>query len=356
MKLFANILLGFLFMTNIIFPQYQQKKLEVDSLLSAYNNPDTPGAALMVIKNGNILYEHGYGLANLEEKIPVETNTNFRLASVTKEFTATAIMILINRGKLNLKDNLKDIFPAFPAYGRKITIKNLLNHTSGLIDYEDLISDTATIQVKDKDVLKMMMEQDSTYFDPGSQYRYCNTGYAVLAMIIEKITGQSFPEFLKENIFQPLKMDNTIAYEKGVSEVKNRAFGYSYKDSAFIRTDQSLTSAVLGDGGIYSSVEDLYKWDQELYTEKLLPKVIVQKSFTRSELNNGEKIDYGFGWHLKTFIDHQVIYHTGSTKGFRNVIYRIPDLNFTVILLTNRDEGDMENLAEKIVSIYLGNS
>lgn len=149
-------------------------------------------------------------------------------------------------------------------------------------------------------------------------------------------------------------MENTVAYEKGISEVKNRAYGYSKKDSGFIRTDQSLTSAVLGDGGIYTSIDDMYKWDQSLYTEKILPKEFIKLSFTRGTLKNGEKIDYGLGWHLKTYRGHEIVYHTGSTIGFRNIIYRIPDLNFTVLLLTNRDEGDTEKIAEEICNVYLG--
>ncbi len=355
MKILNKLSIGFLIMTSFIHPQnISDKSNLVDAILADYNQPASPGAAVMVISGGKILYSHGYGLANLEEKIPVGTNTNFRLASVTKEFTATAIMILINRGKLRFDEKLTDIFPGFPAYGEKIKITNLLDHTSGLIDYENLIPDTATIQVKDKDVLEMMMKQDSTYFEPGSKYQYSNTGYALLAMIVEKISGQHFAKFLKENIFDPLKMSNSVAYEKGISEVTNRAYGYSEKNSVFIRTDQSLTSAVLGDGGIYTSVEDMYKWDQSLYTEKILPKKLIEKSFTRGILNNGEKIDYGFGWHLKTYKNHEIVYHTGSTIGFRNVIYRIPDKKFTVILLTNRDEGESEKIAEELVDVYLG--
>lgn len=339
-------------MASTFFSKAQNKFAEVDSLLSAYTG-DVPGASLLIIHNGKKIYQQGYGKANLEEKIPVNASTNFRLASVTKEFTATAIMLLVKKGKLNFDDNLKEIFPGFPSYGRKIKITNLLNHTSGLVDYEDLIPDTATVQVKDKDILYMMMQQDSTYFEPGSKYKYSNSAYCVLAMIVEKISGLPFAEFLKENIFNPLGMENTIAYQKGISEVRNRAYGYSRKGNSFIRDDQSITSAALGDGGIYSSVNDLYKWDQSLYTEKILPKEMIQESFTRGTLNNGEKIDYGFGWHLKKFLGHEIIYHSGETRGFRNIIYRIPDMKFTVILLTNRNEGDTISLAEKIVSLYI---
>ncbi len=338
---------------NLTYSQNMGKQnAGVDSLLAPYDSAGSPGAAVMIIHKGKILYKKGYGLADRENDISVTVNTNFRLASVTKEFTATAIMLLVQRGKLSFDDNLTSIFPGFPEYGKKIKVENLLNHTSGLIAYEDLIPDTATIQVHDKDVLEMMMRQDSTYFEPGTQYRYSNTGYAVLAMIVQKISGEPFAKFLKKNIFEPLGMNNSVAYEKGISEVKNRAFGYSLEDGKWVRTDQSNTSAVLGDGGIYTSVTDMYKWDQNLYTEKILPRKYIEKSFTRGTLNNGDKIDYGYGWHLKTYKDKEVVYHTGSTIGFRNVIYRIPSEHFTVILLTNRDGGDMERIAEKIISLF----
>lgn len=352
MKKSNKIILVICVMTSTIFLQAQNKSAEVDSLLSAYSG-NVPGASLLIIHNGEKIYQQVFGIADLEEKIPVAANTNFRLASVTKEFTATAIMLLIERDKLRFNDNLTGIFPGFPSYGKKIKITNLLNHTSGLIDYEDLIPDTVTVQVQDKDILRMMMEQDSTYFEPGSEYRYSNSAYCVLAMVVEKISGESFAEFLKENIFTPLGMTNSIAYQKGISTVKNRAYGYSRKDGKFVRDDQSITSAALGDGGIYTSVNDLFKWDQSLYTGKLLPLKMIHESFTRGTLNNGKKIDYGYGWHLKKFLGHEIVYHSGETRGFRNVIYRIPDLKFTVILLSNRNEGDTIGLAEKIIPIYL---
>lgn len=325
----------------------------VDQLFSSYNGKDTPGAAVMVIKNGKPIFKKAYGLANLEDKTPVTLATNFRLASVTKQFTAMCIMRLVQSGRLGYDHNLQQIFPAFPAYGRDITIRHLLQHTSGLIAYEDLIPDTATVQVLDQDVLKMMIGQDSTYFPPGSQYRYSNSGYAVLAMIVEKISGQSFAQFLQENIFKPLGMKNTVAYEKGVSTVKYRALGYRQEGGQFIFSDQSLTSAVLGDGGIYSSVEDLLKWDQALYTEKLVKQEILTAAFTSGILRDGKSLDYGFGWRIDQVNGQRRLWHTGSTSGFRNVIQRYPEAQFTVIILTNRAEPDVHTLADKLTDLFL---
>lgn len=328
---------------------------ELDSLFSDYCTDESPGASVLVAMNGKIVFIKSYGYANLEEKIFIESKTNFRLASVTKQFTATAILILVQRELLDLKTKLTDIFTDFPEYGNKITIKHLLTHTSGLIDYEDLIPDTATIQVKDADVLRMMYGLANTYFEPGSQFKYSNTGYALLAMIIEKISGQKYSQFLKENIFQAFGMNSTVAHEEGISTVENRAYGYSRTDSGWLRKDQSLTSAVLGDGGIYSNVEDLYKWDQSLYTNRILSDELKNEAMARTSLKNGELVDYGFGWHLKTYKSNEIVYHGGSTQGFRNVIYRVPSKNFMIIILTNRNEGEPEKIADKIFDIYFNN-
>jgi len=301
----------------------------------------------MVIQHGQPILTKSYGLADLERKIPVTDSTNFRLASLTKQFTAMSIMILRERGKLDYSMNLVQIFPDFPAYGRQVTVRNLLQHTSGLIDYEDLIPNSATVQVRDCDVLRMMMAQDSTYFAPGSAFRYSNSGYAVLAMIVEKVAGQSFAAFLKKNIFLPLGMHNSVAFEEGFSTVPNRAFGYHVEGDSILFSDQSLTSAVLGDGGIYTSVIDLFKWDQALYTDKLISKEALLEAFTPA-LDN-----YGFGWWIDAYKGHRRIRHYGSTCGFRTAILRYPENEFTVIILTNRREPDVTHLAEKLTDIYL---
>ncbi len=335
MKIFLALIFTIILITGCTMSDEEK----IDKIFSDYNKPDMPGAAVMVIENGEIIFEKGYGLANVEKNLPVTEATNFRLASVTKQFTAMSILMLIDRGQLKLETTLKEIFPKFPDYGKNITIKNLLQHTSGLIDYEDLIPDTATIQVKDQDVLNLIMQTDSTYFQPGSKHQYSNTGYALLALTVEKISGKPFRDFLRDNIFQPLGMDNTIAFEKNINEVRNRAYGYTIKNNIIELTDQSITSAVLGDGGIYSSLNDLYKWDQALYTGKLTDKKYLDESWTRGITNNGIEFPYGYGWRLEKYHDIEVVYHTGSTRGFRNIIYRMPEKKFTIVILTNRDAG-----------------
>jgi len=318
----------------------------LDRLFADYNGEDVPGAAVMIIKNGEVFLMKTFGMADLAKDIPIKPVTNFRLASVSKQFTAMSIMILEERGKLNYNQILTDIFSEFPDYGQTIAIEYLLQHRAGLIDYEDLIPDTATIQVLDRDVLQMMMAQDSTYFTPGTDFRYSNSGYAVLAMIVEELTGKRYAEFLRDEIFLPLGMENSVAYEKGISSVPNRAFGYFVEPDSSAFSDQSITSAVLGDGGIYTSLEDLYKWDQALNAEKLVQKESLDRAFTPALEN------YGFGWRIDEYKGHRRVHHTGSTCGFRNVIQRFPEDGFTVVILTNRREPGVAALADKLVDRF----
>ena len=218
----------------------------LDALLADFDQPGAPGASVLVISKGKVLFSRGYGLADVERKVPCSTNTNFRLASVTKQFTAMSVLILVDRKKLGLDERLVDIFPEFRRYGRPITIRHLLTHTSGLRDYEDLIPKGTEIPVLDRDVLRLLMKQESAYFPPGSKYRYSNSAYALLALAIEARSGMTFSRFLRDNIFQPLKMSGTLAYEQGLAVVPSRAFGYSADGTGFKKTDQSLTSSVLG--------------------------------------------------------------------------------------------------------------
>jgi len=236
----------------------------------------------------------------------------------------------------------------------KLQYEHLLYHTSGLRDYFSLIPDNVTEQIHDDDVLNMMMEQTSTYFMPGSEYQYSNSGYAVLAMIVEQVSGLSFANFLSENIFIPLNMAGSIAFEEGISTVPSRAYGYSYSGDHYVMNDQSLTSAVLGDGGIYTSIDDLFKWDQGLYTNSILPQDILQEVFTSGTLSNGAETGYGFGWVLDTYRNRNRAGHTGSTRGFRNVYHRYPDEELSIVILTNRNSGSPKDVADQIADILFG--
>jgi CubicO group peptidase (beta-lactamase class C family) len=307
----------------------------------------------MVIRDGKVIFAKAYGLANLEERIACGTNTNFRLASVTKQFTAMAIMILAERKKLSLDETLTDFFPEFPPYGKSITVRQLLTHTGGLADYEDLIPKGTEIPVLDRDVLRLLMRQRQGAFPPGLKHRYSNSGYSLLALIVEARSGQTFAHFLKANIFEPLKMTQTLAYEQGASVVANRAFGYSPEGKKFKRTDQSLTSSVLGDGGIYSSVADLYHWDQALYTEKLVSQKMLRLAFTPATDTEYPNTGYGFGWFVGAYHGLKELWHSGNSIGFSTRIARFPGKRFTVIILTNRTDAKLAELPHRIVDLCL---
>lgn len=324
----------------------------VDNLFQKFSGP-VPGAAVLVIKEGKPVLAKAYGLADLDKKIPGSTNTNFRLASVTKQFTAMSILILAERGQLSLDDAITKFFPEFPAYGKQITVRHLLTHTSGLIDYEDVIPPGTTIPVIDRDVLLLLLDQTKTYFPPGTEFRYSNSAYALLTLIVESVSGKKFSTFLKENIFTPLGMKDSLAYERGVSIVPHRALGYGQKGDGFEFSDQSLTSAVLGDGGVYSSVNDLLKWDQALYSEKLVSKKMLADAFTiHSSKSDFKESGYGYGWYIGAHRGVKEIWHYGSTCGFSTKIERFPDKQLTVIVLTNRRDADINETMKKVIDLY----
>jgi len=270
---------------------------------------------------------------------------------------------------LRYEESLTDIFPEFPAYGKQITVRNLLNHTGGLPDYEDLMDAlektkgkvwSAEKQIKDAEVLELLEKESHGKFAPGTKWEYSNSGYVVLGLVVAKVSGKSFGEFLSERIFIPLKMDHTLVFENGKNQVANRAYGHSKKDGAFAETDQSSTSATQGDGGIYSNLEDLSKWDDALRNHTLLSETDFLPTITPSDLPPGAKARlaadvpnslrdhataYGFGWFLNLRDPHPLMWHYGDTMGFKSAILRYTRDNVTVILLCNRTDLDQGKLA-----------
>ncbi len=325
----------------------------LDAILEPYIRPDAPGLSVMVIKDGKAVYKRAGGMADLEARIPITTQTNFRLASISKQFTAMAILILIERGKLSLESKLHDFFPQFPTYGRDITVRQLLNHTAGLPDYADHIPAGQTAQLTDRDVLRILESQTECDFPAGSKFAYSNSNYVVLGLIVEQVSDVPLARFSAENIFQPLGMSNTVAHVAGTSTVTNRAYGYTPAEKTFQRTDQSLTSATLGDGGIYSSVEDMYRWDQALYTTKPVGADLITLAFSPGEHGIGKSSGYGFGWFIEDQHGVRKVWHGGGTVGFRNQIVRFPNQKLTVIVLMNRSDGNPEVIANKIARSYL---
>jgi len=297
---------------------------------------------------------------------PIDGRTAFRLASVTKAFTATAVMMLVRDGKLRYESSLTDIFPDFPEYGRGITVRHLLNHTSGLPDYEDLMppADPSVpveeTQIDDAGVLDLLKAQKAGWFVPGALWRYSNSGYVLLGLIVAKVSGRSFPTFLRERIFAPLKMDNTVALVRGRTRVSDRAFGYTKEDGRWRFTDQSPTSATLGDGGVYSSLYDLTLWDEALRRHLLLSEADMAPALIPVRIRgkgptgpDGEPADYGYGWFLNGWQGHPRMWHYGETVGFRTAIQRFTADGFTVIVLANRSDVDATGTALKVAGFYL---
>jgi CubicO group peptidase (beta-lactamase class C family) len=325
----------------------------VDSLFADYAVPGAPGASVVVVKDGRVVLRRAFGLANLEPRTAATPRTDYRLASVTKQFTAMAIMILAEQHRLSYDDPVSRYLPGLPAHARGVTIRHLLNHTGGIWDYEDFVPDSQTYQVKDADVLRLVGRADSLYFPPGSAYRYSNTGYSLLALVVEQVSGMPFARFLKRRIFVPTGMLNSVAYQEGLSTVPHRAYGFTPEGTRFRPTDQSNTSAVLGDGGIYTSVDDLVQWHLALERHHLVRPATQQLALTPGTLTNGTATTYGFGW----FVDHDAhglhLWHHGETRGFTNAIVRYPDQRLMVAVLTNRNGGAPWDIAQRIAEIYL---
>jgi CubicO group peptidase (beta-lactamase class C family) len=358
---------------------------KIEAIFAPLSDTRSPGVAVLVRRGGRTVFERGYGVRDLHSLAAIDPETNFRLASCTKQFTAMAIMLLVHDGKLKYEQNLAEIFPEFPSYGSTITINGLLHHISGIPDYETLMEQeeksggrkwTEENQIHDADVLALLEKERLPLFPPGTKWAYSNSGYVVLGLIVAKVSGKSFGDFLQERIFAPLKMDQTVAYERGKNEVANRAFGNSRDGGAWKQTDQSSTSATLGDGGVYSSLRDLAKWDEALAKNTLLSETEMRAALTPAALVGGAKtvwpadqdraagtpVAYGFGWFLDPYRGHARMWHYGESMGFHTYIERFgasasetgrPDQSaLSIIVLCNRTDLDPETLAAKIADLY----
>jgi CubicO group peptidase (beta-lactamase class C family) len=279
-------------------------------------------------------------------------------------------MLLVHDGKLRYDQRITDVLPDFPEYGRAITVRHLLTHTAGLPDYEELMgpSWTAVHQIQDENVLSLLKQQTTPKFAAGTKWAYSNSAYVLLGLMVAKVSGEPFERFLHARIFAPLHMTDTLAFVAGGNNVPNRAFGHTKQASGFIETDQSSTSATLGDGGVYSNLEDLAKWDAALEAHTLLGEEEMRAAVSpvrlndRSQpswpaspgednLNPGRPVSYGFGWFLDPYQGHARMWHAGSTIGFRTVIERFTGEKLTVVILCNRTDLDPSELALRVVDV-----
>lgn len=317
----------------------------IKNILSKYSNDSY---ALAIVKNNEIVYQKISGYADINNDILILEKTNFRLASVSKQFMAVAIMFLVQESKLSLENTLSDFFDGFSGEVSKISIHNLLCHNSGLKQYEDLISSDIEY-VYDNDVLDILKNEPELLFSIGGKYDYNNGAYCLLRLIIEKVSSQKIDVFLQNNIFTPLGMNNTFLKTKEVKNIPDRAYGYSIKNNKIVLTDQDLTSRTVGDGGVYSSLSDLKKWPQVFTTNIILSSESISQILQKhSKTKSGF---YGYALNIVDIENKQHVYHGGSSIGFHTSIYNIFKDDVSVIFLSNRTAEDGSVISREIISL-----
>ena len=309
-----------------------------DTLTQTYK-PSEPGASVVVVKDGKVIFRKGYGMANLELGVPVEPDMIFRLGSVTKQFTAVAILILAEQGKLSLDDEITKFLPDYPAKTQRVTVEQLLTHTSGIKSYTSL-PEWLLIWRKDtelNDLIGLFKDKPSD-FAPGERWSYNNSGYVLLGAIIEKVSGQSYQDFVEKNIFQRLGMAHSF-YDNTARVIPRRVTGYSKGKDGYINAPYLSMTQPHAAGALVSSVDDLALWDAALYTDKLVKQETLKRAWTPAKLTNGKPTHYGFGWAINSYEGHTVIEHGGGINGFSTYALRMPEDRVFVAVLTNKDSG-----------------
>jgi CubicO group peptidase (beta-lactamase class C family) len=326
---------------------------KVDKLFEEWDSTVSPGVAMGIIHDGEIIYARGYGMANLEQNVPNTPETVFRIGSTSKQFTAACIAILSLQGKLSLDDDIRKYLPELPAYGEPITVRHLVHHTSGIRDYLGL----AYLSGKSDDdfytpeeTVEMIARQKGLNFTPGDEHLYSNSGYFLLGVIVSRVSGKSLNEFAQEHIFKPLGMKNTHYHDDYQKIVKKRADGHIKTENGFKILNTTLNH--VGDGGVFTTVEDLYLWDQAFYNNKL-GKELMDLLHQTGELNDGEKLEYAFGLNVGQYRGLKLVAHGGAFVGFRADLIRFPDEKFTVVCLANLAGINPTKLCQQVADIYL---
>jgi CubicO group peptidase (beta-lactamase class C family) len=331
------------------------KEKIVDMIFNQNIAKNSPGAAVAIIKDGSIIYKNGYGMANLEYNVLITPQTIFHVASVSKQFTAFAIALLADQGKLSLDDDIREYLPTIPDFGKKITILHMIHHTSGLRDQWELLQ-MAGWRLDDvitqDHILKMVKHQKELNFNPGDEYLYCNTGYTLLTEIVEKVSGMSFREFTQSNIFEPLGMKHTHFHDDHEMVVKNRAYSYAPGEGNNYRKSV-LSYANVGATSLFTTVEDLAKWNKNLDDGRLGGADVIKLMHERGILNNGNKLDYAFGLVIGEYRGSIMVGHSGGDAGFRSHICRFPEQQFSVVVLSNLSNFNPYDRAMEITDIYL---
>lgn len=348
------ILVLIFFALNIVCSQSTTKTSngahaeKIDKLIQSLHENGKFNGSILVSENGKVIYKNALGFEKKSKGDKLKIESAFYLASVSKQFTAMAIMMLKENNDLNYNDKLSKYFPEFPSYADEISIKHLMTHTSGIKDYFKL--GLYKPNLNNKDVLDILIKQKELDFNPGDKYNYSNSGYLLLAMIVEKVSNQPFHKYMYDSIFKPLGMNSTLVYDESKPKIDNRAIGHNKRGKL---DDYEILT--VGDGGIFSNVEDLYIWEKSLYTEKLVSNQTMEEAFKPTVLNNGKLSNYGYGWALN--IEKNTAQHGGGLSGFRTFIHRGLKSNNSYIFLTNfGDAVSIGKIKKEIDKILLENN
>lgn len=328
---------------------------KVDQIFAQWDRVGSPGASVAVAHGGDVVFEKGYGFAQLEYDIPITPSTIFHVASVSKQFTAFAVAMLADQGKLSLDDDIREYLQYVPDFGHTITPRHLIHHTSGLRDQWNLLAlagwrldDVITKQ----QVLRLVERQQELNFEPGTEYLYCNTGYTLLADIVDQVTGQPFPEWMAENVFQPLEMNGTHFHNDHEFIVPNRAYSYAEGGRRGLRK-AVLSYANVGATSLFTTAEDLTKWMDNLETGKIGGPEVRDRMHTRGILNDGDTLGYAFGLSLGTYRGLQTVGHGGADAGFRSNVMRFPEAGYSIAVLSNLGSFNAGRMAQRVADIYL---
>ncbi len=333
----------------------QNEGVRTDSLMSSIYRSDHPGAAIAVVKDGSVVFKRGYGLADLDSRAPITPSTNFNICSMTKQFTAYAILQLQREGKLSLDDKLSRFFPDFaPGVADKVSVRQLLTHSSGIMDHYSYVDRTKYKEFWDKDVLTVLSPVDSVYFPPGSRYRYSNAAYCLLSLIVEKLSGETYPAYIRNHVFAPLNMTRSSVIQPEF-KISDRAYGYEVEKDSIKISDarESLFFSTMGDGGVYTSIDDYLRWITAIQEKKELdPDLVNRAQSPQFPIDTARNLSYGFGWFVAGSGDSRLVYHTGSNGGFRTIVLTKPSENYAVVIFSNRSDVDLEDLVRVINRIY----
>ncbi|PTM03381.1 MAG: serine hydrolase [Bacteroidetes bacterium] len=332
-------------------PSYAQNlEFKIDSLLQEKYPSNVPGATFLISKNGNIIYKKAFGLSNLELNLPMQTENVFEIASMTKQFTAISILMLVEKGKMNLDDEITKFIPDYPTNGYKITVHHLLTHTSGIKDFTR-VKGLNEISKKDVTPLELIdfFKNEPIDFVPGEQFKYNNSGYVLLGYIVEKVTGQSYSYFVEEQIFKELGMTSS-QYASHTAIIKNRASGYHNKDG-YINSRQVSYTIPYASGSLMSTVYDMFKWQEAIKNNLLISKETTEKVFTNYTLNNGQQINYGYGWHIKEINGISTREHGGHFFGFKSMGVYLPNEDIYVVGLNNCDCNSPTKITRDIAEL-----